>query len=219
MWKEGDGNQRLELVVRDFLEVFREIMRNPQWKNHFDLVARAIFDETGEHLIGPACSALHWERIQAKLQPDDAVGAVHAYFDETFIGQNQSMNMVYITSVNLRQDAHFQSSSVKLFALIPTYDAKAADKSMSADDIKRREMELLHSCIAVFVRDMNKFSSIGGEVDVLCPDGQVYSMIVIMMSLASTALRLRMAACRVTALWKSLMTAAIGIARRCWWRP
>ena len=94
------------------------------------------------------------------------------------------MNMGYITSVNLRQDAHFQSSSVKLFALIPTYDAKAADKSMSAEDIKRREMELLHSCIAVFVRDMNRYSSIGGEVDVLCPDGQVYSMLVIMMSLA-----------------------------------
>ena len=25
LWKPGDGNQRLELVVRDFLEVFREI--------------------------------------------------------------------------------------------------------------------------------------------------------------------------------------------------
>jgi hypothetical protein len=69
MWKEGDGNQRLELVVRDFLEVFREIMRNPQWKKHFDLVARAIFDDAGERLIGPACSALHWERIQSTLQP------------------------------------------------------------------------------------------------------------------------------------------------------
>jgi len=111
MWKEGDGNQRLELVVRDFLEVFREIMRNPQWKKHFDLVARAIFDDAGERLIGPACSALHWEHIQSKLQPDDAVGAVQAYFDETFMGANQGMNMGYITPVNLRQDAHFQSSS------------------------------------------------------------------------------------------------------------
>ena len=44
MWKEGDGNQRLALVVRDFLEVLREIMHNPQWKKHFNLVARAIFD-------------------------------------------------------------------------------------------------------------------------------------------------------------------------------
>jgi len=184
MWKEGDGNQRLELVVRDFLEVFREIMRNPQWKNHFDLVARAIFDAMGERLIGPACSALHWERIQSKLQPDGAVGAVQAYFDETFMGQNQGMNMGYITSVNLRQDAHFQSSSVKLFALIPTYDAKAADQSMSEEDIKRREMELLHACIAIFIRDMNKYSSFGGEVDVLCPDGLVYPMLVIMMSIA-----------------------------------
>ena len=30
LWKEGDGNQRLDFVVRDYLEVFREIMRNPE---------------------------------------------------------------------------------------------------------------------------------------------------------------------------------------------
>ena len=143
-------------------------MRNPRWKNHFDLVAecvtvaRAIFDDMGEGLIGPAYSALHWERIQSKLQPDAAIGAAQAYFDETFVGHSQSMNMGYITSVNLRQDAHFQSTSVKLFALIPVYDAKAADQSMSTEDIKLREMELLHSCIAIFVADMNQYSSVGG---------------------------------------------------------
>ena len=38
LWKEGDGNQRLELVVRDYLEVFREIMRSPEWKDNFNLV-------------------------------------------------------------------------------------------------------------------------------------------------------------------------------------
>ena len=38
----GDGNQNLTLVVRDYLEVFREIMRDSRWKDHFDIVARAI---------------------------------------------------------------------------------------------------------------------------------------------------------------------------------
>ena len=184
MWKEGDGNQRLELVVRDYLEVFREIMRNPQWKNQFDLVARPIFDETGERLIGPACSALQWERIQAKLPPGAAVGAAQAYFDETFMGDSQGMNMGYLTSLNLKQNAHFQTGSVKLFALLPTYDANAADKTKSAEDIKWRTMELLHSCIAIFVRQMNKYSSVGGEVNILCPDNKVYTMLVIMMSIA-----------------------------------
>ena len=28
LWQEWDGNQRLELLVRDFREVFCEIMRN-----------------------------------------------------------------------------------------------------------------------------------------------------------------------------------------------
>ena len=37
LWEEGDGNQRLEFVVLDYLELFREIMRNPEWKHQFDL--------------------------------------------------------------------------------------------------------------------------------------------------------------------------------------
>ena len=36
LWKEGDGNQRLELVVRDFLDVFRKLMRSLDWRDHFD---------------------------------------------------------------------------------------------------------------------------------------------------------------------------------------
>ena len=38
LWKEGDENQLLELVKRDWLECWREIMRNPEWKKHFDLI-------------------------------------------------------------------------------------------------------------------------------------------------------------------------------------
>ncbi len=33
LWKPENGNQRLELVIRDYLEVFREIMRDPRWKD------------------------------------------------------------------------------------------------------------------------------------------------------------------------------------------
>ena len=72
-------------------------------------------------MIGPVCSALHLEHVQSKAQPADADGAVQ--FDEPFIGQSQGMNMGYFTSVNLGQDAHFQTSSAKLLARIPTYDA------------------------------------------------------------------------------------------------
>ena len=43
LWKEKDGNQRLELVVRDFRETFIEIMRNPEWAQHFDLTSRPDF--------------------------------------------------------------------------------------------------------------------------------------------------------------------------------
>jgi hypothetical protein len=65
LWPEGDGDQKLELVVRDYLEDFREIMRDPRWKGLFDLVFRAIFDDLGNQLIRPACSALQvaWERL------------------------------------------------------------------------------------------------------------------------------------------------------------
>ena len=36
----GGDIQKLESVIRDCLEVLREIMRNPRWKNRFDFVAR-----------------------------------------------------------------------------------------------------------------------------------------------------------------------------------
>ena len=56
LWKERDGNQRLDFVVRDYLEVFREIMRNPEWKHQFDLTFRPVFDAAGRRLIGPPSS-------------------------------------------------------------------------------------------------------------------------------------------------------------------
>ena len=37
LWKPGNGNQRLELVIREYLEVFREIMLDPWWLKHFNL--------------------------------------------------------------------------------------------------------------------------------------------------------------------------------------
>jgi hypothetical protein len=84
LWQEGDGDQKLELVVRDYLEVFREIMRDPRWKGLFDLIFRAIFDDLGNRLIGTACSALAWERIQAILGSLIPIGFSQLYFDATF---------------------------------------------------------------------------------------------------------------------------------------
>jgi hypothetical protein len=31
LWQEGDGDQKLELVVRNYLEVFRDIVRDLRW--------------------------------------------------------------------------------------------------------------------------------------------------------------------------------------------
>ena len=95
LWQEGDGNQRLELVVLDYLEVFREIMRNPEWKDQFDLTFRPIFDAEGGRLIGPPSSGFWWERIQKKLPPGAAVGVTQLYFDETFQKQNQDRYRIH----------------------------------------------------------------------------------------------------------------------------
>ena len=49
LWKPGNENQMLELAIRYYLELFREITRDQRWKDDFrvDLVARAIFDNIG----------------------------------------------------------------------------------------------------------------------------------------------------------------------------
>ena len=92
LWQEGDGNQRLEFVVLDYLEVFREIMRNREWQDQFDLTFKPIFDAEGGRLIGPPSSSLWFERIQTKLLPGAAVGVTQLYFDATFQKQNQGID-------------------------------------------------------------------------------------------------------------------------------
>jgi hypothetical protein len=184
LWKPGDGNQKLVLVVRDYLEVFREIMREPRWKDQFDLVARAIFDHRGKRLIGTPCSALNWERIQKMLGFDVAVGLAQMYFDGTFMGATVGVETGYVGSLNLSAAAKSQHAAVKLYALLPTYDKDAAAKHLSPQQIKKREMDVHQACIGVIVRDLNKYSDKGGEQPILCPDGKVYSMLVIMLALA-----------------------------------
>ena len=120
LWKEGDGNQRLEFVMRDYLEVFRETMRDPQWSKHFVLTFRAMFDEDGGRLIGPPFTAVFWEKIQNIFGPDVAVGATGLHFDETFMRQNEGMSTSYLAALNPTQAARFQTSSIKLLALLPT---------------------------------------------------------------------------------------------------
>ena len=186
LWKEGDGNQRLDFVVSEYLEVFREIMRSPEWKHQFDLTFRPIFDASGERrLIGPACSGLWWERIQSMLQPHTAVGATQVYFDETFQKQNQGMETGSIAAMNLRQEGRCQTSSIKMYALIPTYNADAAAAAgLDPEQIKKRQMEVHQAGVGIMVRDMDIHSSTGSEVNVLCPDKKVYAMPILVMCLA-----------------------------------
>jgi hypothetical protein len=185
LWKEGDGNQRLELVVRDFRDTFIEIMRNPQWASHFDLTFRPIFDVTGRRVIGPACSALWWEHMQKKRGASNAIGAAQLYFDATFQGQNQGIETGSLASMNLRQDARFQTRSIQMFCLMPIYDVDAAAAAgLNEDQIKQRKMEVHQASIAAFVRDMNQYSSVESQVMVPCPDQKVYPMPILVACLA-----------------------------------
>jgi hypothetical protein len=85
----------------------------------------------------------------------------------------------------MSQDAKFQTSSIKMYCLMPTYDADAATAAgLSPEQIRKRKMEVLQACIAVFVRDINQYSSQGQEVEILCPDGKVYKMTILLVCLA-----------------------------------
>ena len=183
LWKEGDGNQKLDLVVRDYLEVFREVMRKPQWRDQFEISFRAFFDELGNRLIGPPYTALWWERIQGKMSPDDAIGVTQLYFDETFIDRTQGIGAGYLTSANLNAEARMHPGCIQLFALVPSYDVDAAGKHLTREQIKDRVIEIHQAGIGVIVRQLNLYSNFGQEVNVLCPDGNVYSMLVLMMCL------------------------------------
>ena len=105
--------------------LFGGVQRNygdPRWREQFALVFHPNFDARGRLLIGPPCSTLSWERIQTKLGKDVAVGVSQLYFDGAFMGPSTGIESGYIASLNLRSAAKFQQESVKMFALIPTYD-------------------------------------------------------------------------------------------------
>ena len=62
-----DGNQRLKLVVLDCLNIFREIMRHPEWMDQFNLTFGPIFDAEGGRLIRPPSLGFWLGCIQKKL--------------------------------------------------------------------------------------------------------------------------------------------------------
>ena len=185
LWQDRDGNQRLELVMFGYLELFREIMRNPEWKDQFDLTFRPIFDAEGRRLIGPPSSGFWWERIQKKLPQGAAVGVTQLYFDETFQKQNQGIDTGSMASMNMGLGARCKPGSIKMFCLLPTYNKDAAvGAGLTPDQIKKREMDVHQASIGVWVRDMNKYSSLDSKVNVQCPDGHVYTMPILLMCLA-----------------------------------
>ena len=54
LWNEGDGNYKLDLVVRDYLEVFREVMRKPRCVRHLLLAQRQSRTAAAEPSLGAA---------------------------------------------------------------------------------------------------------------------------------------------------------------------
>jgi hypothetical protein len=71
-----------------------------------------------------------------------------------------------------------------MLALIPHYNKDAAAKCLSPQQIKKREMEVHQACVGVIVCELKIYSNAGGEVDLLCPDGKVCCMNIIMLCLA-----------------------------------
>ena len=59
---------------------------------------------------------------------DVLVGMTQLYFDGTFMGATVGLESCYIGSLNLNSGSKFQHASVKMLALIPTYDKDAAAK-------------------------------------------------------------------------------------------
>ena len=108
---------------------------------------------------------------------DAPVEMPQLYFDGTFMGASVGLEGCYAA-------AKFQHAFVKMLALLPKYGKDAADKRLTPQEIKKREMDVHQACIGVVVRELNKYSNKGGEVLVPCPDEKTYSMLVIMLCLA-----------------------------------
>jgi hypothetical protein len=61
-----------------------------------------------------------------------------------------------VSLMDLRQDTWFQTSSIMMYCLMPTYDAEAASAAgLNAKQIKQGKMEVLQACVSVFVPYIN----------------------------------------------------------------
>ena len=113
------------------------------------------------------------------------MGATQLYFDEKFQGQNQGIDTGSLASMNMGQGGRCQTSSIKMICLVPTYDKDAAAAAgLNPDQIKERVMQVHQGGIGILVRDVNKYSQLGSEVNVRCPNGKVYPILILLMCLA-----------------------------------
>ena len=93
------------------------------------------------------------EHIQQKLGMDLPVGMTQLCFDGTFMGASVGLEACFFGSLNLNSGSKFQHPSVKMLALLPTYDKDAAVKTLTQQRIKKREMGVHQACIGVIVHD------------------------------------------------------------------
>ena len=102
LWKEGDGKQKVELLIRDLESVFLEILTHAD-VGELDLFFRAVIDKRGNRwYTAHANSGTWWEDQQKRLGLDVAVGAALLYFDGTHIKQNIGVQGAYRKSKRIR---------------------------------------------------------------------------------------------------------------------
>ena len=101
LWKEGDGEQKVELHYRDVKSVFLEIITNVD-AGELDLFFHAVIDSDGHRwFTAHANSGTWWEKQQKKVGPDVAIGAALFYLDGVHIKQNIGLQAAYRKSMHL----------------------------------------------------------------------------------------------------------------------
>ena len=200
--REGaaDGDQDLNLWIREVEDVVREIMEDPIFKGNQNFHFEMELDELGKRMFGGEANAgvsfqigqlryvshnkyklvrtkyilrTYWilTCISCCRAGDGTVPlAIVVYIDGSFVKHKIPVKPIYITLRNLTSAVSGKASAWRVLGMMPSLRKSA---TLEQTDTWRKERRLLlhHAGLAHLVEMVNKFAS--DDKHVLCADGQV----------------------------------------------
>ncbi|KAG9084408.1 hypothetical protein FRC06_004093 [Ceratobasidium sp. 370] len=168
-----EESEILDLWKRDTLEVVRQLLSDPRFRDHICYAPERHTNTEGQRVYSETWTGEWWWRIQNLLGEHATAMPVIVASDATqlsVLSGSKKAWPVYLTIGNISKDLRRRPSqrATILVGYIPVTDLKCI-----ADETKRRERQwsLFHTCLAKILAPLREVCVAG--VDMVCADGGI----------------------------------------------